>query len=257
MVSGMPFTCQYTVYLHVCGTAQYQFPATPHSAEAESMQHLAPFVMKELKARGYTVAQHPVQLSQSRSENEDVNVYIAAKTKKAIELKAGLPQGDRSRVLYLSLHSNAYDGKYGTTGNDCTKFIAVIPQCEDRKAAAIGMAMADAIKKTAGYKGQAPNKVRGPPLQPDVLGIWLQGICFHNTSAIKSNYAQLVNSILNGHCDKYNTWAEWRDPRNAGIATIMLELGFHDTQCDVLWISSDATRKLIAKAIADALDAST
>lgn len=55
----------------------------------------------------------------------------------------------------------------------------------------------------------------------------------------------------------YEGWAEWRVPRGAGMATILLELGFHDTQCDVLWISSDATRKLIAKAIADALDAST
>lgn len=61
----------------------------------------------------------------------------------------------------------------------------------------------------------------------------------------------------NGNWDTtiYESWPEWRDPRAVGMATILLEHGFHDTQCDVLWISKDSTRKLIAKAIVDALDA--
>lgn len=58
----------------------------------------------------------------------------------------------------------------------------------------------------------------------------------------------------NGNCGVYEGWAEWRDIKAAGIATIYLELGFHDTYCDALWLQSDDVCRNIAQAIADALD---
>lgn len=119
------------------------------------MQHLAPFVVKELKARGYTVAQYPVQFAQDTASID----YVTVKTQKAREFKNGLPSGDRDRVLYLSLHSDASKATFGLKGDDCVGHMSIIPQCHDNKAAAIGKAMAEAIIKTAGYKASKTTKV--------------------------------------------------------------------------------------------------
>lgn len=110
------------------------------------MQHLAVFVANELKARGYEVDRFPV-------DPKDAYVSNSVKVNKAIAFKAD---------LYLSLHSDASLNSFGLAGDDCKGWMTIIPQCHDDKAAAVGMAMLDAIESTAGYKTRSkqPKRVR-------------------------------------------------------------------------------------------------